>query len=75
MRDWDYINEHMGGHDEDGLPNFMSKPGFADDSDYEDYEDYESDYFDTFEEAKEWAKKNPGKAIQRSPDGKGYIKK
>lgn len=30
--DWDYINEHMGGHDEDGLPNFMSKSGCIDDS-------------------------------------------
>lgn len=20
--DWDYINKHMGGHDEDGMPNF-----------------------------------------------------
>ena len=29
--DWDYINEHMGGHDEDGLPNFMSEPGFSGD--------------------------------------------
>jgi len=29
--DYDYINEHMGGFDEDGLPNFMSEPGFADD--------------------------------------------
>jgi hypothetical protein len=31
MGDWDYINEHMGGHDSDGLPNFMSEPGFSDD--------------------------------------------
>ncbi|MGB3917610.1 hypothetical protein J9253_01100 [Thiothrix litoralis] len=27
--DWDYINEHMGGHDEDGLPNFMNTPYFG----------------------------------------------
>ena len=32
--EWDYINEHMGGHDEDGMPNFVSQPGFADDSEY-----------------------------------------
>ena len=30
MGDWDYINKYLGGHDEDGLPNFMSEPGFAD---------------------------------------------
>lgn len=29
--DWDYINEHMGGHDEHGLPNFMKDPCFNDD--------------------------------------------
>jgi len=23
MSDWDYINKHMGGHGEDGMPNFM----------------------------------------------------
>ena len=37
--DYDYINEHMGGHDEDGLPNFMSEPGFSDDSYYDNEED------------------------------------
>jgi hypothetical protein len=31
MGDWDYINEHMGRHDEDGLPNFMNDPCFNDD--------------------------------------------
>ena len=70
--DWDYINEHMGGHDEDGLPNFMSEPGFSDDS-Y--YEKKDLDYFETFQEAMAWAKSNPGKTITRSPDGNGYIKK
>ncbi|HFU75827.1 MAG TPA: hypothetical protein ENK66_06220 [Arcobacter sp.] len=35
--DWQYIEDHMGGHDEDGLPNFMSEPGFSDD--YDDDED------------------------------------
>lgn len=28
MGDWDYINDHMGGFDEDGLPNFMNSPHF-----------------------------------------------
>ena len=70
--DWDYINEHMGGHDEDGLPNFMSQPGFADDS-Y--YVKKDPDYFETFQEAMAWAKRNPGKTITRSPDGNGFIKK
>jgi len=28
MSDWDFINEEMGGWDEDGLPNFMSDPNF-----------------------------------------------
>jgi len=23
--DWDYINEHMGGHDDDGMPNFLKQ--------------------------------------------------
>jgi hypothetical protein len=31
--DYDYINEHMGGHDEDGLPNFMSDSGWGYDND------------------------------------------
>jgi Leucine-rich repeat (LRR) protein len=69
--DWDYINEHMGGHDEDGLPNFMSAPGFADD----EYKLKEFGYFETFQEAVAWAKNNPNQAIMRSPIGDGYIKK
>jgi hypothetical protein len=40
--DWDYINEHMGGHDEDGLPNFMRSFGFGEkfknDIDYFDFQ-------------------------------------
>lgn len=36
--DWQYIEDHMGGHDEDGFPNFMSAPGFSDDF-YDDEED------------------------------------
>lgn len=71
MGDWDYINEHMGGHDADGLPNFMSAPGFADDC-HCDQE--EAVYCETFKEAQAWAKKNHGKTIVRSPDGKGLIK-
>ena len=69
--DWDYINEHMGGHDEDGLPNFMSEPGFADDLHVAN----DPDYFETFQEAMAWAKENPGRAIARSSDGYGYIVK
>lgn len=53
---------------------------------YED--DYEDDYeencgrggetsdvnmFDTFEDAKAWAKENPGRSIIKSPDGNGYV--
>lgn len=68
--DWDYINEHMGGHDEDGLPNFMSEPGFADnESRIED----EHGYFGTFQEAIDWAKKNPGQTITRAPDGQRFM--
>ncbi len=37
--DYQYIEDHMGGHDEDGLPNFMSEPGFSDNS-YDDNEEY-----------------------------------
>jgi len=36
MGDWDYINEHLGGHDSDGMPNFMNQPGFDDDSYFDD---------------------------------------
>jgi len=70
--DWDYINEHMGGHDDDGLPNFMSAQGFSDDS-YSVKKN--SDYFETFEKAMTWAKNNPGKTITRASDGDGYIRK
>jgi hypothetical protein len=69
--DWDYINEHMGGHDEGGLPNFMSEPGFGDDS----YKFKDSVYFETFQEAMTWAKSNPGKTITRSPDKGGFVVK
>jgi hypothetical protein len=72
MGDWDYINEHMGGHDEDGMPNFMSKPGFADNDDYGP-EPKEPSYFNTFKDASVWAQNNIGKSIIRSPDGKGFI--
>jgi hypothetical protein len=68
--DWDYINEHMGGHDEDGLPNFISEPGFSDDE-YEAKE--ESSYFETFKDAMAWAKNNLGQVITRAPDGEGFV--
>lgn len=32
-------------------------------------------HFQTFEEAKRWAKNNPGKTIMRSPTNNGYIEK
>lgn len=70
--DWDYINEHLGGHDEDGLPNFMSEPGF---SEKEHQVDREPSHFDTFQEAKIWAKNNPGRSIVRSSDGKKFTTK
>lgn len=66
ISDWRFIEEHMGGHDEDGMPNFMNQPGFYDEK---------ISAFDTFQDAMTWAKNNPGKAIARSPDGIGYIKK
>lgn len=73
--DWDYINEHMGGHDEAGLPNFVSRSGFADDSYHEEKSQMILNHFDSFQEAMAWAKSNPGKTITRSPDGNGYIRK
>lgn len=69
--DWDYINDHMGGHDEDGMPNFMNKRGFADDRP----EPKKQARFKTFNEAKEWSISNSGKAFTRSPDGDGFIPK
>lgn len=69
--DYDYINEHMGGHDEDGLPNFMSAPGFGDDSPRVS----KRIHFKTFNEAKEWSKTNDGKAFTRDPNGTGFIPK
>ena len=33
------------------------------------------EWFETANEAQEWAKKNIGKTITRSPDGNGYIVK
>ena len=44
--DWQYIQDHMGGHDEDGLPNFMSKPGFIDDSYNDEEDEYDSNNLD-----------------------------
>lgn len=38
--DYAYINEHMGGwNDDTGLPNFMDEPGFSDEGDEYDNED------------------------------------
>lgn len=34
-----------------------------------------AEWFSTAQEAQEWAKKNIGKTITRSPDGNGYIVK
>lgn len=31
--------------------------------------------FDTFEEALDWARRNPGEAITRSSDGNGFVAK
>ncbi len=47
-------------------------PGKSYSNDY--YED-ETGYFSTFQEAANWAKKNPGKIITKAPDGVGFIKK
>ena len=44
--DWQYIQDHMGGHDEDWLPNFMSKPGFSDDSYNDEEDEYDSNNLD-----------------------------
>ena len=42
--------------------------------DYEDnYIEKEPDWFATSQEAQDYAKKNIGKIITRSPDGNGYI--
>lgn len=68
--DWDYTNEHIGGHDEDGMPNSMSEPDFV----VEPYETKDPNYFETFQAAIAWAKNNPGEAITRKPDGNGYVK-
>ena len=71
--DWQYIQDHMGGHDEDGLPNFMSEPGFSDDS--YSYKEKEKNWFASAKEAQDYAKANPGIVITRSADGNGYIVK
>lgn len=71
--DWDYINEHMGGHDEDGLPNFMNEPGFSDE--HHQSPQITSLKFNSFEEAKNWSLNNKGKAFTRSPDGNGFVPK
>ncbi|NHN37205.1 hypothetical protein G8764_07885 [Pseudomaricurvus alcaniphilus] len=70
--DWDYINEHMGGHDEVGLPNFMSESGFSED--YLEAGD-KSQVFETWEEAIAWCRRNPGEIITRAPDGQKFVVK
>lgn len=32
-----------GGHDEDGMPNFMSRPDYSDNSDYDESEEWDDD--------------------------------
>lgn len=70
--DWDYINEHLGGHDVDGLPNFMNEPGFSDSCEIDIHDDV--NHFKTFQEAKNWALESGG-AFTRCPSGAGYIPK
>ena len=41
----------------------------------DNYQHHNPNYFSTFEEAKAWAKNNPGKAFTRAPDRNGFIKK
>lgn len=42
---------------------------------YKTYKNNDKEWFSTSKEAQEWAKKNIGKTITRSPDGNGYIVK
>ena len=51
--DWQYIEDHMGGHDEDGMPNFTNEVGFYAETDEEwiaDHNDYYGTCFDTMDE-------------------------
>lgn len=64
--DWDYINEHMGGHDEDGLPNFMSEPGFGRDDELYDWKQKSRD--NGRKTLKEW--NLVGRSIKKGEKGK-----
>lgn len=58
------ITSELGGMPSDSFYN----------DDYEDnYIEKEPDWFATAQEAQDYAKKNIGKIITRSPDGNGYI--
>lgn len=59
--DWDYINEHMGGHGEDALPNFMNDPCFND--------DWEQSLRDKgYQTVKEW--NSVGRSVKKGEKGK-----
>lgn len=70
--DWDYINEYLGGHDDDGLPNFMNKAGFSESGEVDIHNDVS--HFSTFQEAKNWALESGG-AFTRCPSGTGFVPK
>jgi Leucine-rich repeat (LRR) protein len=55
--------------DEDGLPDFMSEPGFSDDFRIKE----EPSFFETFQDAKNWAIKNSGRTFTRSSNGQGFV--
>jgi hypothetical protein len=71
-RDTGEIVEWEGGlnpaYEDDG-----EKHALYDESDSEDLLDIR--IFHTFEDAKAWAKENPGRSIVKAPDGKGYVVK
>jgi len=69
MGDWDYINDHMGGFDEDGLPNFMNSPNFH--LDYDPDEKDEQGFFVHYEG--DWTKDvNKALANASKDDPEGY---
>jgi len=72
MSDWDFINEEMGGWDEDGLPNFMSDPNFM--YGYRQAEKMNQAKLKTVKELSELIKKTPEEMIDIL-DGIGIKKK
>ena len=66
----DEVPEYYSPDDDDEFP--WDKPGWGDDGD--DGNENIAD-FSTFQEARAWAKNNPGKTITRSACGKGFVKK